>query len=86
MLRDSLRLIASGEVASTSELARRLGVTGTLAEQMLDQLVRLGYLRAADPSCGRRCQGCPIARSCGGLPEVFSLTEQGKAALAHREP
>lgn len=83
MLRDSLRLISSGEVASSADLARRLGVTPALAEQVLDELVRGGYLRASDSTCARRCEGCPVAQSCAGLPEVLTLTERGRSALAH---
>ena len=44
---------ASG--ATATELGRRLGVTKQAAGQMVDELVRLGYVvRGADPADGRR--------------------------------
>jgi DNA-binding MarR family transcriptional regulator len=40
---------------TAGELGRRLGVTKQAAGQMVDELVRLGYVtRGADPSDGRR--------------------------------
>jgi DNA-binding MarR family transcriptional regulator len=41
--------------ATASELGRALGITKQAAGQMVDELVRLGYVeRRADPSDGRR--------------------------------
>ena len=41
--------------ATATELGRRLGVTKQAAGQMVDELVRLGYVvRGADPADGRR--------------------------------
>lgn len=41
--------------ATATELGRRLGVTKQAAGQMVDELVRLGYLvRGTDPADGRR--------------------------------
>src|SRR5918994_7208309 len=43
------------EGATAGELGRRLGVTKQAAGQMVDELVRLGYVeRGADPADGRR--------------------------------
>ena len=41
--------------ATATELGRRLGVTKQAAGQMVDELVRLGYVvRGSDPADGRR--------------------------------
>jgi predicted ArsR family transcriptional regulator len=82
VLRDTLRLVASGEVASNGDLAKRLGITPALAEQILEELVKGDYLRSARSGCNRGCEGCPAARDCAGLPEVLTLTDRGRAALA----
>lgn len=47
--------IIGADGATATELGRRLGVTKQAASQMVDELVRLGYVqRGADPADGRR--------------------------------
>ena len=88
MLQEALRLIATGQVASSEQLAGRLGVELALAKQMLEQLVQLGYLlgrasaaEAAEAvACRARCARCPSAGACFSLPQTWLLTEKGKRA------
>ncbi|MGQ9554434.1 MAG: hypothetical protein ACUVWR_10005 [Anaerolineae bacterium] len=84
MLHDALRLIASGGVGSSEQLAQKLGVEPGLARQMLEELVRLGYLRPAGGECRAACAKCPYADACLSLPQMWLLTEKGKRAVGVR--
>lgn len=64
MLIAFLRLIATGEVRSLAEAARRLNVSEALAAQMAEQLARQGYL-AAPELCGGGGGGCAQSAACG---------------------
>ena len=82
MLRDGLRLIAGGEVTGIEDLASRLGVPPALAEGMVHELVRIGYLQTPDQACSSGCQGCPLGRQCAGRGYLYALTEKSKRAAA----
>lgn len=82
MLRESLRLIAAGSVTGVSDLAERLGVTPSLAEQLVADLVRLGYLQSPEATCSSRCRGCPLAQGCSRQLGLFSITERGRQAAS----
>lgn len=84
MLHDALRLIASGSAGSSEQLAHKLGVEPGLARQMLEELVRLGYLRPADGECRAACAKCSYANACLSLPRLWLLTEKGKRAIGVR--
>jgi len=82
MLERLLRLVATGGVHSHAALARELDVTEALLDQMIEGLVRLGYLRLADASCPSRCEGCPMHETCGigSGSRLWVLTERGERA------
>ncbi len=82
MLRDTLKLIASEEVASSEELARRLKIEPALARRILDDLVSLGYLRFSNTACTSGCTKCPARSGCGGLPEMMAITQKGRQAAS----
>jgi len=82
VLFDALRLISSGRTGSTEQLARSLGVEPGLVRQMLEDLVRLGYLRPSGRDCPSACQTCPLSNTCFGLPQMWVLTEKGQRAAA----
>ena len=88
MLEDLLRLMGEGGVHSYDELAGRLGVSRPLVEAMIQDLVRLGYLRPAIDGCG----GSPACRAgCGqggcSTGPLWTLTAKGaQAALRPLSP
>jgi hypothetical protein len=45
-------------------LARQLNVSEALVEQMLDELVRLGYLRPLETCSIEACTGCSQRNNC----------------------
>ena len=79
MLKELLRLVAQGDVRTRVELARKLGVSEGLVEQMLENLARMGYLRPVAGGCDAHCAACPLAKTCAvGTPtRIWALTEKG---------
>lgn len=79
MLDQVLRIVAQGGVHTRRELAQQLGVGEELLQQMIDDLVRIGYLQPVVGDCNERCAGCPFAAECaiGGAGRIWTLTEKG---------
>ena len=86
MLKELLRIVAQGGIHTRRELAQRLDVSEELLQQMIDELVRIGYLKPVVGDCSDRCAGCPfpqgyfrIAAECaiGGAGRIWTLTEKG---------
>jgi len=80
MLHKLLHIIRSGSVHSLRQLAQRLDVSQALLESMIDELVRMGYLRPIQADCGESCSSCPMSSSCGigGSGRMWVLTEAGQ--------
>ena len=90
MLRRLLALIAGRQgVCSYDDLARELGVSRPLVEQLVADLLRSGCLRMAIDECVvDGCTGCPL-HSCCSLPgdiRLWQLTDRGRRWLAGRSP
>jgi len=81
MLRELIGVIAEGQAHSQMELARRLGVSEGLVEQMLEDLARMGYLEPI-AGCADQCAACPLARICiiGHPRRAWVLREKGMRA------
>jgi len=82
MLQELIRAIAEGQAHSQIELAGRLGVSEGLVEQMLEDLVRMGYLTPLEAGCASQCAACPLAKICivGRPRRAWVLTEKGQKA------
>lgn len=80
MLETLLRILAVGGAHGHKELARRLGISETLLDTMLDDLVRMGYLHLIRGSCCTNCEHCPMGDACavGDAGRVWVLTEAGR--------
>jgi len=80
MLDKLLQIIASAGMHNFTQLAQRLDVSEGLLESMVDELVRMGYLKSLSVKCGADCKGCPIASACaiGSAGRVWVLTEKGQ--------
>ena len=64
MLKQLLSIIKKGDVHSVREMAAALNVSQVLVEQMLDDLVRNGYLRVQNQECSQLCGDCQIKQLC----------------------
>lgn len=75
-----LELVAEGNVHSHTDLARKVGVSEELLGEMIEDLVRMGYLRPVSGDCQGRCAGCPLPKICaiGGPARVWALTERAR--------
>ncbi len=82
MLERLLGILAQGGAVSYSELSRTLGVDHEMVQQMVEHLVKLGYLRPAAEFCGEDCGACPLEKSCSssGPDHTWTLTEKGRRA------
>lgn len=65
MLERLLDLLQAGGTRSVDDLARVLDTSPELVQAMLENLGRMGYLKAIDGACNTQCGGCPLACSCG---------------------
>lgn len=81
-----LRIVASKGTESSAELARRLGVSHTLMENMLDELTRQGYLKAVVGECSVPCERCPMHAAClfGRQARIWALSGKGERLLSRR--
>lgn len=88
MLWKILHELATGSRAQSLEaVARALDITPAMAQQMTEELVRLGYLSEA-ASCASGCGGCVRQSACGlasAGSRLWSVTPKGYRALAQRE-
>jgi len=80
MLHKLLHIIRSANVHSLKQLAQQLDVSQTLLESMIDELVRMGYLRPIQAGCDESCSSCPMSSSCGigSSGRMWVLTEAGQ--------
>jgi hypothetical protein len=83
MLEDLLQIIAQGGIHSYTDLTERLAVPESLVEAMVEDLARMGYLKAIADSCEGHCRGCSVG-SCSitGPGRLWSLTEKGARVAA----
>jgi hypothetical protein len=83
MLEQLLQLVARGGVHSYQDLTTRLSISQPLLETMLEDLARLGYLRAVDAGCKGHCAGCAVGGcSIAGPGRLWTLTEKGADTAA----
>jgi len=84
MLQQLLRILNSGSAHHLRGLAEQMGVSESLLESMLDELVRLGYLQRADMGCQCNCHACSEASTCGisGAGRLWTLSDAGRRMAA----
>lgn len=80
MLQHVLRVLATGGTHRFSDLAHGLGISEGLLQAMMEELVRMGYLKVVNPQCGSTCSHCAEACACtlSGGARVWVLTEAGR--------
>jgi hypothetical protein len=79
-----LKAIGEGGVHSQSELASSMGVSEDLLAQMVEDLVRMGYLEPVGGACSSACTNCAMGDLCavGGQGRIWTLTAKGQHAAA----
>ena len=84
MLKDLLKEIGDSKVFSKSGLAENLNTSEAMIDDMISQLVRMGYLTEdlGSPTCETACGRCPYAKSCNINPiKMYQVSEKGKILL-----
>ena len=84
MLIELLERISEGGLHNPADLSVALGTSPDLLDQMLDDLVRMGYLdpvaAVCNPASCSSCKGC-CAASSGSTGRILVLTEKGQRAV-----
>jgi len=82
MLTQLLTLIQQGAARSKADLARQMNVSPALLEEMIQQLVKLGYLQ--DLACASdHCDACAAKGGCftGAGQHFWILTAKGRSGV-----
>ena len=81
-----LCIVASQGTACGAGLARRLGVSHALVENMLDELTRQGYLEVIVGECASPCGRCPMPAAClfDRQARIWAISQKGERLLAGR--
>jgi adenine-specific DNA glycosylase len=88
MLMHLLSQIADGNTLSHTELSRRLNISNELLEQMLLDLLRMGYIESVDDTCAAsKCTHCPFSSECTSINKGkrWALTRKGTHTVARRK-
>ena len=83
MLKDVLREINNASVFSLSKIGASLNISEDMVDELVGQLVRMGYLieDMGSPTCETKCSGCFVS-SCNTIPlKMYSVSTKGKALL-----
>lgn len=83
MLKSVLMEINNSKIYSVPLIARSLNISENMVEDIVDQLVRMGYLAEdlGSPSCETKCSGCYVT-SCNVVPiKMITITDKGKNLL-----
>jgi DNA-binding IclR family transcriptional regulator len=83
-----LRTMAEGPAYSISALAQELDVSEEMVSRMIQELVRLGYLRSMGGDAAQACATCSRtgSRVLRRAPQVWLLTERGTRAAKGKAP
>lgn len=88
MLWKVLHELATGRSTQSPEaLARTLGVTLALVQQVMEELARHGYLSVAE-QCAPGCDSCALQSACSATTSTARLwvvTPKGRRALRRQE-
>jgi hypothetical protein len=87
MLNRLLELLQAGGTHRVANLARELETTPELVEVMLEDLVRMGYLKLVGGECDGGCAGCSLAGLCatGKDGRVWALAERKGSGTSRDE-
>ena len=84
MLYRFLKIMQGGGMYSLTGIARALGISADMAQQIAQDLSARGYLRDSGSDCDtpqNACGDCPVTSSCHIPTRYWSLTERGRHAL-----
>lgn len=80
MLLNVLKQIKEARIYSKPLIAKNLNVSEEVLEDMINQLIRMNYIKEelGSPTCSSKCSGCSVS-SCNTIPiKMLSLTLKGE--------
>ena len=83
MLKGVLKEINNASVFSLSKIGGSLNISEDMVNELVHQLVRMGYLieDMGSPTCETKCSGC-FVNSCNTIPlKMYSVSKKGKSLL-----
>ena len=83
MLKNILKEISEARIFSKSLIAKNLDISEGMIDDLVNQLIRMGYVieDLGSPTCESKCSGCSIS-SCKTIPiRTLSITDKGKRLL-----
>ncbi len=82
MLAAILKLAAERGSVTTGEVARELSIDAAMAERLVSELERHGYMKSVAAGCGGPCGACTRSAACGPLRELrlWTFTRKGVSA------
>lgn len=88
MLLNVLKALARGGTVSVNEIAAQMGIAPKLAQQVVEDLGRMGFLAANEPMCAAYCTCCPMNGNCSLRlrPRMWTLTTKAREYLARTAP
>lgn len=84
MLKETLRILNDNKMFSLSKVSSELNISSEMAEDIILQLTRMGYISKSEtPTCtSSACTSCAYSSNCSKeLVKYYQLTEKGRVFL-----
>ncbi len=94
MLKQVLQAMTHDDAYTQAELARRLEISASMLDHVIQDLARRGYLKPMDVGAEEGCPsaGCGSCKACtrgwpnqDDTPKRWVLTAKGRAAVNHHQ-
>lgn len=83
MLKEVLKELYKSRAYSKSLIGKNLNISENMVEDIISQLIRMGYVEEdmGSPTCESKCRGCSVS-NCNITPiRMLSITQKGKKLL-----
>ena len=84
MLKEILYLINKTNIYSESFISQKLNISKDMAKALVEDLIRMGYLKEdlGSPTCDTPCSRCAYSRTCNSTPvKTFTISSKGEGLL-----
>lgn len=84
MLKNVLKEINDSTIYSIANISRQLNISEEMVEELVGQLIRMGYLveDLGSTTCESTCSGCSFSSLCNKTKiKTMGITEKGKILL-----
>ncbi|WP_125153148.1 FeoC-like transcriptional regulator [Clostridium rectalis] len=82
MLTKVLKEIAAGELKSKEEICKKLSLSESMLEGIMDQLIQMGYIEQTNGELSCDCSGCTGSCHCSNIKmNMWTISQKGKSIL-----